>query len=484
MSPARTTEVVIIGAGIAGTAIARELSKYQTKVMLIEKAAEICFGSTKASTAIIHPGFPVAGAPLKTKFILQGNRMFEQLASELNISFKKMGELTVARNKNELESLKKLKDEGQAAGIAGLKIIDKYQLQKMEPNVTKDNLGALYASTAAIVLPFEVAIALAENASQNGVSILVDTEVIDLERLPNKHLLVKTNQGDLEAEFVVNAAGVFADEVASMVGANDFSIAPHKGEEYLLDNRVGNLINRPLFPMIDWSLIIPTVDGNIILGTTYTPAENRYDFATTSQGFKRIFGMAQQLVPALSPRDIIRSFAGLRGMNTRTSDYIIEPSKKEPRFINVVLGSPGITSAPAIAQLVVEILASQGLKLINNPYFNPQRRRIPRFSDCSEEQKKVLMAQDPHYSHVVCRCETVTEGEIIEAIRRGARTVDGVKYRTRAGMGRCQGGFCGPRVVQILARELNIPVTEVTKRGQNSHLLFFENKQLLRERLR
>jgi len=309
MSPARTTEVVIIGAGIAGTAIARELSKYQTKVVLIEKAAEICFGSTKASTAIIHPGFPIAGAPLKTKFILQGNRMFEQLASELDISFKKLGELTVARNKDELESLKKLKDEGQAAGIPGLKIIDKYQLQEMEPNVTKDNLGALYASTAAIVLPFEVAIALAENASQNGVSILVDTKVIDLEPLPNKHLLVKTSQGDLEAEFVVNAAGMFADEVASMVGANDFSIAPHKGEEYLLDNRVGNLINRPLFPMIDWSLIIPTVDGNIILGTTYTPVENRYDFATTPQGFKRIFGMAQQLVPALSPRDIIRSFA-------------------------------------------------------------------------------------------------------------------------------------------------------------------------------
>jgi len=479
---ARTTDVVIIGAGIAGAAIARELSRYQAQVVLVEKEAEVSFGSTKASTAIIHPGFPVAGASLKTKLILEGNQIFEHLAEELDITFEKLGELTIAKNKDELESLRKLKDVGQASGIPRLEMVDRQKLQYMEPNITKDAIGALYAPTAAIVLPFEVTIALAENAAQNGVKILLNTEVTDIARLQNGNLMVRTNKGNIKTKFVVNAAGLFADHVASMVGANDFTIIPHKGEEYLLDKRVDNLINRPLFPMVDWSLVIPTVDGNIVLGTTYSRVENRHDLATTRSGFERIFGIAQQLVPALSPTDTIRSFAGLRAMNSRTSDYIIESVDREPEFINVVLGSPGITSAPAVAKLVVEILVGQGFNLVENPHFNPERIHIPRFSECSDREKKALIAKDSQYSHVVCRCETVTEGEIVEAIRRGARTIDGVKYRTRAGMGRCQGGFCGPRVIQILARELNIPVTEVTKRGHDSNVLLFENKQILRER--
>jgi len=474
-------DIVIIGAGVAGTAIARELSQYKVNVVLVEKEADVSFGSTKASTAIIHPGFPVAGAPLKTKLILAGNRIFEQLASELDVSFKKTGELTIAKDEAELKSLEELKKQGDAIGIP-VEIIDKDRLQSMEPNVTRKAIAALYVPTAGIILPFEMTIALAENAAQNGVRILLNNKVVDISQIQGEDLLlVKTTNSFIKTKFVINAAGLFADEIAKMIGEDNFSISPYKGEEYLLDKRVGNLISRPIFPTVPWVLVIPTVDGNIVLGTTYTKVDNKSDLATTPEGFKRIINAARDLIPAISTKDIIRSFAGLRAMNTRTEDYIIEASKKEPKFINVVLGSPGITSAPAVAKMVVEILNEQGLKLTKKSNFNPYRKRIPRFNELPDEEKKALIEKDPRYSHVVCRCETVTEGEIVEAIRRGARTLDGVKYRTRAGMGRCQGGFCNPRVTQILARELNIPITKVTKKGDNSPVLLFKSKELLRK---
>ena len=479
----KQTDVIIIGAGIAGTAIARELSQYEIDVILMEKEADVSFGSTKASTAIIHPGLPVADAPLKTKLILDGNRLFKQLANELDVTFKKTGELTIAKNENELQELKEMKRQADAIKIPEVEVINRKKLQSMEPNITKEAIAALSIPTAGIALPFEITIALAENASQNGVRILLNTEVTDISRgADNQSLLVKTACGYIKTRFVINAAGLFADQIAAMLNADDFSISPHKGEEYLLDKRVGSIVNQPILTVASpWVLVMPTVDGNIILGTTYTEVNNKADSATTLDGFRKIINDAKDLIPIISPKDIIRSFAGLRAMNTHTSDYIIEASKKEPKLINVVLGSPGITSAPAVAKMVVEILSDQGLKLAKKPNFNPQREKMLKFSELSDEERKALIAKDPRYGHVVCRCETVTEGEIVEAIRRGARTVDGVKYRTRAGMGRCQGGFCGPRVIEILARELNIPVTEITKKGKNSQSLLFKSKELLKK---
>jgi glycerol-3-phosphate dehydrogenase len=334
--------------------------------------------------------------------------MFEQLADELDISFKKTGELTIAKNEDELNGLKELKKQGDAIGIPA-EIIDKDKLQSMESNVTRKAIAALYVSTAGIILPFEMTIAFTENAAQNGVKVLIDTKVIDISKMDGENtLLVKTTNGFIKTKFVINAAGLFADEIARMIGEDDFSISPHKGEEYLLDKRVGNLINRPIFPVTPWILVIPTTDGNIMLGTTYTKVDDKVDLATTPEGFKKIISFARDLIPAISAKDIIRSFAGLRAMNTRTDDYIIEASKKEPKFINVVLGSPGITSAPAVAKMVVEILNEQGLKLTKKKDFNPYRKRIPRFSELPDEEKKALIKKDPRYSHVVCRCETVT----------------------------------------------------------------------------
>jgi len=475
-----STDIVIVGGGIAGTAIARELSQYQLKIVLAEKEADVSFGSSKASTAIIHPGLPVAGAPLKSETLIKGNLIFPKLCEELDVLFKKVGELTIATTKEEIPVLEETKEKGRANGVPGLEIIRKEKIFELEPYVCKKAIAALWAPTAGLVNPFDITIALMDNAAENGVRFFFNEKVIDILR-ENSSLVVKTTSGCINTRFVINAAGLFADEVAAMIGADDFSIVPHKGQEIIFDKKVGYLVNRPIFPTAPWILVIPTVEGNIMAGTSYEKVESKTDLATTDEGCSQILANAQKSVPALSEKDIIRSFAGLRAMNTRTADYIIEASSKVPEFINVVFGSPGITSAPAVAKRVTQILAEQGLRLIKKPDFNPHRHRISRFVDSSDSKKMAMFTKDKLYGHVVCRCETVTEGEIVEAIRRGARTLDGIKYRARAGMGRCQGGFCSPRVIKILARELKIPVTEITKKGDDSRILLFQSKQLLKK---
>ena len=472
-------DVVIVGGGIAGTSIARELSQYQLKIALIEKEADVSFGSSKASTAIIHPGIPIEGAPLKSETLITGNLMFPRLCKELDVPFKRVGELTIVTKKEDVKILEETKEKGISNGVQGLEIIGKEKIFQLEPNITKKAIAALWAPTAGLVNPFEIVMALAENAKQNGVNIFLNTEVVNIFKEDSSFTLKVSSGFSIMSKFVINAAGLFADKVASMVGADDFSISPYKGEEIIFDKKVGYLLNRPVFPPTPWVLVMPTVEGNIMAGTSYEQAERKDDLATTFKSCRRILSNAKKLIPALSEKDIIRSFAGLRAMNTRTSDYIIESSNKIPEFINVVLGTPGITSAPAIAKKVSQILANQGLKLVKKSNFNPYRQRISRFAESSDSEKMKMFSTDKLYGHVVCRCETVTEGEIVEAIKRGAKTLDGIKYRTRAGMGRCQGGFCSPRVVKILARELKIPVTEVTKKGDDSRILLFKSKELL-----
>jgi glycerol-3-phosphate dehydrogenase len=472
-------DIVIIGGGIAGTAIARALGRYKSHTVIVEKEPDVSFGSSKASTAIIHPGVPVAGAPLKTETIRDGNLMFPKLCKELDVAFKKTGEFTLSKDEDELDVLKKIKRAGEENHVKGLEMIEKSEVLEKEPHVNKEVISALSASSAGIVNPFDITIAMMENARDNGVDILFSQEVLDIQIRPAS-FIVETSDYFIESRFIINAAGLFADKVAQMVGANDFSIEPHKGEEIILDKKAGYLISRPVFPVEPWVLAIPTVEGNIVLGTSYEKVANKEDLATTKRGIERIFNNARTLLPEMSEKDIIRSFAGLRAMNTRTTDYIIESSRSHSSFINVILGSPGITSSPAVAEKVVQILAKQGFELEQRSDFNSNRKGISKFSELSESEKAEELKRDSRYGHVVCRCETVTEGEIVEAIQRGARTLDGVKYRTRAGMGRCQGGFCSSRVIKILARELKIPVTEVKKRGGDSNILLYRTKELVK----
>jgi len=481
-------DVVIVGGGIAGTSIARELSQYKLNVILIEKEIEVGFGVTKATHSFIHCGLPEQNAPLLNKLVLEGNAMFDQITRELDVPFIRIGKLFVVTDKNEIKILEEKKKQGEVAGVPGLRIVNAKELKRMEPNITNNAVAALYTPTTGIVSPWGLVIALAENAVENGVKIMADTKVTGISIRDNYALTVESTKGSITTRFVLNAAGLFADEIAKMVGENDFNMIPIKQERYILDERVTGLVNHLVRSPITGDFVSPTkkevapILSNVILGYTSEKVKDKYDVATSRKGFNRVINFAKQMVPSISAKDIIASFAGLVPLNSRTEDYIIGPYEKVPGFINVILGGSGVSAAPAVAKYVVKILIDEGLNLVKKQNFNPFRKGIPEFRELSDEEKKALIEKDPRYSHVVCRCETVTEGEIIEAIKRGARTLDGIKYRTRAGMGRCQGGFCKPRVIKILAQELKIPVTEVTKKGGDSRILLFQSKDMLKKK--
>ncbi len=468
-------DVVIIGAGLIGTSIARNLSKYDLKVAVLEKGADVCSGSSKATSAIIHPGFEKPGT-LKAELSVKGNAMYKKLCDELDLTFNQNGEIGIAMNDEEIEILKNIKKIGEENGVTDLEIIDREKLLEMEPHLNSEVKAGLYADTGGLVSPYDLAIALMENARDNGVKFYCDNEVIDIER-DEKYWLVKTEKMILNTDYVVNAAGIYADKISSFAGAEKFTITPQKGEEYISDNKIGYLVKRFIFS-VSGGFVLPTIHNNLMMGTTNIFTENQ-DFNTTREGCNDIVTNARKIIPEISPADIITSFAGLRALKKETDDFIIEASKKVKNFINVSIGSPGVVAAPAIAEMVTKILEEKGIKLISKDDFNPYREAIVEFRDLNQEEKDELIKKDERYGHIICRCETITEGEIVEAIKRGARTLDGIKYRTRAGMGRCQGGFCTPRVVKILARELNVPITEISKKENLSKLLPLKTKELL-----
>jgi len=481
------TSVLIIGAGIIGTAIARELSRYTVKVALIEKETDVAFGGpTKANTAIIHAGYDDRLGTLSAQLCQRGNGLWSKLASELNIPFKRIGSLVIAFQGEQKRVLKDLLERGERNGVQGLKIIEDQELFEMEPNLNKDAVAGLYAPTAGVVSPYEAAIALAENARANGVSIYFGTKTTGLTVRSNEVKAVRTSNGRIYTRYVVNAAGLFADEISSLAGIDEFQIIPRKGEYVIYDKDLGGMVNHVLFPVptpISKGITVtPTVDSNIIAGPTAQDVQNKNDFTTTLDGLEEVLDGAHKLVPRLSSRRdaIIASFTGLRPQPT-TDDFIIKPYQKPHGFINVAgMKSPGLTSAPAIAKMVVGILKEEGLTLHKRDGFSASRAPIVHpLRDFHPAKTEEAIENNPLYGHVVCRCECATEAEIVEAIRRGATTLDGVKYRTRAGMGRCQGGFCAPHVIRIISRELGVPVQEVTKRGGDSRVLPFPAKHFL-----
>ncbi|HPV03405.1 MAG TPA: NAD(P)/FAD-dependent oxidoreductase [Myxococcota bacterium] len=470
-------DVTIIGGGVIGCAIARELSRYHLKVTLLERHAECGFGTTKTNSGIIHPGHDTPLSTLKGRLVVRGNQMFDQLQKELKFGFERIGAIYWIREQEDRPRLEALLRLGQEKGVPGLEIWDSDRLEREEPNLSRELIAALYAPSGGVINPYEFAFALIECAQNNGVTLKIDSPVLSIDRedVGDGGLLhVHTPMETVVTRYVVNAAGVYADRVAAMVGLDDFSINPRKGEEFMLDKRLQGIVRRLVFPLptgvTKGTLIIPTYDGTIMVGPTAHDTGDREDVTTTTDGAAEIFSYVNKLCPSIHPSDAITAFAGLRAVSS-TGDFIIGPTSVKG-FINAAgIQSPGLTSAPSIGEYVVGILESEGLAMSLKDDFRAEIDGSPRFAKQPVEVQERMVASDPAFGKIVCRCEIVTEAEIHDAIDHGARTVDGVKFRCRAGMGRCQGGFCTSRIITILSERLGIPPEQVTKRGGGSWIM-------------
>ncbi len=474
-------DVVIIGAGVSGCAIARELSRKKGDILVLERAEDVCCGTSKANSAIIHAGYDAKHGSLMAKLNVQGSRMMPQLAKELDFHYKMNGSLVVMVNEEDRPNLMKLYENGVANGVEGLRIVEREELREMEPNISDEAVAALYAPTGAIVCPFGLTYALAENAAKNGVQFRFDSEVTDIRRMDGGWR-VTTSQGIVEAKTVVNAAGVHGDEIHNMVSDQKMTIIPRRGDYFLLDRTTEGFVKHTIFQLPGklgkGVLVAPTVHGNTIVGPTAIDIEDKDDTATTQEGLDSVRVKSGMAVKNLPLKQTITSFAGLRAHDPRHEFFIGEVC---PGFVDCAgIESPGLSSAPAIGVMVAEIVESI-LHLENDPDFDGTRKGILDPKSLSFEERAALIQENPAYGTVICRCETVTEGEIIDAIHRvpGARSIDGVKRRTRAGMGRCQGGFCGPKVMEILSRELGVPMDTITKSGGASRMILGTNKDTL-----
>lgn len=473
-------DVAVVGAGVIGSLVARELSRYNIKIALVEKHNDMAMGTSKANSAIVHAGFDAKPGSLKAKFNVEGTALMPELCKTLSVPFKPVGSLVVAFSDEEVETLNELLERGNTNGVPGLEIYDTAKLREAEPYISDEAKAALWAPSAGIVCPYELTIAAAENAVVNGVEFIRNFEVKKIDFNGSKFTL-SNGEKEITAKYVINAAGVYCDEIAALIGDTSVHTMPRKGEYMLCDKAVGKLANHTIFQcpskMGKGILVTPTVDGNLLLGPSALDIEDKEDVATTAGTLSDVLEIAKKSVPCLTTREVITSFAGLRAHCDR-NDFIIEPSEKNAQFINVAgIESPGLSSAPAIALYVKDIII-KALDCEEKSDFKPDREEPVRFRHMSNEERKALIEKNPAYGRIICRCETITEGEILDAIHApaGARDVDGVKRRTRAGMGRCQGGFCGSKVVELLARELGVEINEITKFGGNSKILYERTK--------
>jgi len=476
----RECDVAVVGGGVVGAAVAHELSHYRLTAVLLEKEEELSFGVSKANSGIIHPGTQNPPDSLKGRLCVEGNRLVREMSASLDLDFKEVGELVVAFDDEEGGRLWQLKQEGELLGVPGLEIVSREWLRENEPNLNLDAVAALHAPTAGIISPYRFVYALSESATLNGVEILTRARVEWLERISSgdRHggagFLLSSPAGDVAARYVVNCGGLFADDIAEMVGARTFRIRPRKGEEYILDKKRRYLTRHLLFPVptpeSKGILVTRTSDGNPMVGPTAYEVEDREDLSTTDAGLRLVLAVAQKLVPAIDPRDIIAYFAGLRP--AAGDDFVVRAEAAAPGFINVAgIQSPGLTAAPAIARCVAGLLRECGMELERKTGpRQPNRRSFHLFAMPLGDAKR-LVEEDPERGDIVCRCETVSLREVKDAIAAGATTLDGVKYRTRAGAGRCHGGFCTCRIMRLLAEETDRPVTAVSKRGAGSELV-------------
>ncbi len=478
-------DVCIIGGGITGAMTARKLAKYNCRVVVVEAAGDVAMGSTKANSAIVHAGFDAESGTLKAKLNVAGCAMMEAEARVLDVPYSKCGSLVCAYSDKEVDHLKQLLARGETNGVPGMSILSAEELRRIEPNISPDAVAALLAPTAGIICPYELCIAACENAAVNGTDFRLNFPVSSITRT-EEGFAVSDGRDTVYATYVVNAAGVYADRIAQMAGETDFPIRiiPRRGEYMLLDRSEGGVVKHVLFACPgDFGkgiLVSPTVDHNLILGPTAEAIEDPADTATTAEGLAKVETGAKHLVPTVNTRAVITQFSGIRptpvdaGGDITESDFYIKPSDKVPGLLHLAgIESPGLASSPAVGEYAVTLLAQMGLTLAERKDYREGRPRKVRFREATDEERSALIAENPLYGKIICRCETVTEGEIVDAIHRplGARDVDAVKRRTRAGMGRCGSGFCSPRVVEILARELGVSMAEITKNGGNSVIL-------------
>lgn len=476
-------DAVIIGGGAVGCAVARYLSRYRLDICLVERGEDVCVGTSKANSAICHAGFDAPLGSAKARFNVEGSRMMEGLSRELDFPYRRCGSLVLCFDEAELPHLRELLDRGVQNGVEGLELLDKAALHALEPAVSDKAVAALWAPTGAILCPFGMTVALAENAAANGCVFRFNTEVSRIERRGGFFRLY-TGGDFIDAQVVISAAGVHGDALHNQLCEEKLTIVPRRGEYCLLDRTCGQLVRHTIFQlpsaMGKGVLVTPTVHGNLLVGPTAVDQPDKDRTATTAEGLRAVAETAAKSVKSLPMRDVITSFAGLRAHLSGPEDDFIVGESADGFFEAVGIESPGLSSAPAIGRYLAELAAAK-LHAAEKDDFIAQRRDIPHPREMDFAARQALIARDPAYGQVICRCEGVTEGEIRDAIRRtpGARSLDGVKRRVRAGMGRCQGGFCGPKVMELLSRELHVPITELTKGGGESRLLAGRTKEVL-----
>ena len=464
-------DVAIIGAGVVGGMIARALCAYDLGIVILEKANDVAMGASSANSAIVHAGFDAKVGSLKAKLNVRGSEMMEKVCQDLGVKYQNNGSLVIGFDEEDRKTLEDLLVRGNANGVKNLSIVEGEALRAMEPNLSENVTCALSAPTGSIVCPYELTVAAIGNAMDNGAELIRNFTVtsIDTEegfyRIHSKEELV-------EARIVINAAGLHSDAIAKMVGDDSFTVHPRRGEYVLLDKECGNLVTHTIFrtpsKMGKGILVSPTVDGNLLTGPTSVDIEDKTDRATTAEGLSLVMKQAGENVSGVDFRKTITSFCGLRAVGS-TGDFIINLPRD--RFVNVAgIESPGLSSAPAIAEYVIELLENAGEKFEKKTDWISTRAPMHAFREASMEEKNRIIGEDPTYGHIICRCETVTEGEILNAIRTEPcpRDLDGVKRRTRAQMGRCQGGFCSPYIVELLAKEWDTPYESITKFGGDS----------------
>lgn len=456
-----------------GASIARELSRYKLNIAVLEKEAECGFGVSKSNSGIIHPGTQNPPNSLKGRLCVQGNILTRNIARELGVDFQEVGELIVIFDERDLPRLLELKREAEALAVPKLRIVDRGWLKENEPNLSPEARLALYAPTAGIISPYRLVHRLCENALKNGVEIYTKTKVEALEFI-RPDFEIQTLKGAFKARYVVNAAGLYADEISALFGINDFRIRPRRGEEFILDKKKENLTNHLLFPLPSkvskGILVIKTADGNPMIGPSAEDIEDKEDLSTTDEGFKKVLTGAKRLVPSINENDIIAYFSGLRP--AAGDDFIIRYEDKAPGFVNVAgIQSPGLTAAPAIALEVRAILGERGLQLEKKENFISEGKKSIHLFSIPLSETEELIKQDAGYGDIVCRCELVSAKEVKDAIACGAQTLDGIKFRTRAQAGRCHGSFCTTRLMKILNEETHKPLTAITKRGPGSEIV-------------
>ncbi|MGI6706472.1 MAG: NAD(P)/FAD-dependent oxidoreductase [Clostridia bacterium] len=470
-------DVIVIGGGVTRCSIARELSKYKLSICLVEKHEDVAAVTSRANSAIVHAGYDCKPGTLMALLNVEGNRLYGQMCEELDVPFQRIGSMVVAFDDGDMEKIHHLYKQGNKNGVPGLEILKGDDIRKREPNLNTEIIGALWAPTGGITCPYELTLALAENVVLNGVKLLLNWEVTSIKQDSRGIFTVYNNSRYIEGKYIVNAAGLHADSINERLQGEPFAIKPLKGEYLLLDRSEGKTVQTVVFqtpsPMWKGVLVTPTVDGNLLLGPTAEDLKDKENTSTTAGGLNEVIRLAQRSVKGLKLRKVITSFAGLRAVADK-GDFIIEASKKVKGLIHVAgICSPGLSCAPAFGPYVARIMKEEGLEMLMKQEYYPYRKAIRSFRDMDWTEREEAIKQNPMYGRVICRCETVTEAEIVGALHRPvpANSLDGVKRRTRAGMGRCQGGFCSPKVMELIKREKRVEFNQIAKFGGNSWIV-------------